>query len=176
MSQPANLLIISLALFLAAAPAYSQAPGADTLDVQVISVSSTDSTLVAAAGLSQGVRPETGGIVYLPFVYMGAERRNRIARCMVKTVEDSTCLMKIILSTATVRPNYRIMLYNLSKSPAEEFAAASQAEPRSKPFYKRRWFWIAGGAAAVAAILAATTGSSGSKSNRGTVTVSGSLP
>jgi len=174
MSQPANLLIISLALFLAAAPAYSQASGADTLDVQVISVSRTDSTLVAAAGLSQGVRPETGGIVYLPFVYMGAEHRNRIARCMVKTVEDSTCLMKIILSTATVRPNYRIMLYNLGKPPAEEFAAASQAESRSKPFYKRRWFWIAGGAAAAAAILAATTGSS--KSNRGTVTVSGSLP
>ena len=176
MRRHGSLFIVSMRIFLGAATAYCQDSVADTLDAVVISVSPTDSTLVAGAGLSQGVYPETGGIVYLPFIYLGAEHKNRIARCLVETVEDSTCLMKIVTSTATVRPNYRIMLYNLRKPLAERFAEAPRAEPRSKPFYKRKWFWIAGGTAAAVAILAATGGSSGSKSNRGTIEVSGSLP
>jgi len=172
MIRPFSQFTVSIAVFLGAATAaYCQDSMADTLDAVVISVSQSDSTLVAGAGLSQRVYPETEGIVYLPFIYLGGEHKNRIARCVVETVEDSTCLMKIVASTATIRPNYRIMLYKLG-----EIAAAPRAEPRKKPFYKNKWLWIAGGTAAAVAILAATGGSSGSKSNRGTIIISGSLP
>ena len=155
-------------------PLYGQGAVSDTLDVEVVAVEN-DSALIAGAGLKQGVSPYTEGIVYLPFLYRGAEYKNRIARCAASMVQDSTCQMRILYSTARVRPNYRIMLFNLAGQQEEEIAAQPQP-PQKVPFYRKKWFWIAGGAAATAAILVITGGDSDSKSNSGTINVSGSLP
>ena len=45
---------------------------------------------------------------------------------------------------------------------------------KSVPFYRRRWFWMAGGAAVAATVIVVLTGKSGS--NRGKVVITGHLP
>ena len=164
-------LLFALLLFAAGSLGAQVAP-VDTLDADVRWVDSKDSVLVAGAGLSQGVTLQTGAVVYVPIYYQGVEYRNRVARGMVTAAEDSTCRVKISAYTAPVRPGYRILLYGI-RLPAVSLTEQPLSREK-KPFYKRKWFWLAGGAAATAAIIVVTRG--GSKSNSGKVVITGRLP
>lgn len=169
-----NFFSTALLLVAAAAcPLPAQAVRPDTLESQVLWASARDSTITVAAGLKDGVRPGTQGIVYLSVDYLGGTWRNRIARCVLDTATYGGCTMKVVAFTAPVRPGYSVMLFGLTgPGPAE---LAEQREPARRPFYTRRWFWIVGGAAAATAI-AILAGGGGGSSSTGTVTVSGSLP
>ena len=167
------LITILLVLAAGASPLAAQASRPDTLYTQVLSVSDRDSTLTAGAGLLAGVRPGTEGIVYIPIDYQGHTWHNRIARCVLDTATDSVSTMKIIAATAPVRPGYAILLYGIASPQAPALAVRPKAS--EKPFYRKRWFWIAGGAAAAVLIVVAAGGGGGSPST-GTVTVSGDLP
>ena len=171
-----SILIATLILLLRGmAPA--QTGAADSLDVPLLEVDNTDSLFTAAAGMSSGVSLDTRGVVYLTINYLGVQYRNRVARGFVVTAGDSTCRLKILESTAPVRPGYRVLLYGLRPAPPVAAATFERKAAVNKPFYKRRWFWIAGGAAAATAILAASGGGGkSSPSGSGTVTITGSLP
>ena len=170
-------ILLATLLLLLRVMAPAQTGTADSLDVPLLEVDNTDSLVTAAAGMSSGVSLETRGVVYLTVTYLGVQYSNRVARGLVVTAGDSTCRLKILESTAPVRPGYRVLLYGLRPEPPVAAATFERKSAVNKPFYKRRWFWIAGGAAAATAILAATSGGGKSTpSTRGTVTITGSLP
>ncbi|OGG00905.1 MAG: hypothetical protein A3F83_06470 [Candidatus Glassbacteria bacterium RIFCSPLOWO2_12_FULL_58_11] len=178
MTAKISLLLSTLLLLLLRGTTLAQAPEADSLDVPLLEVDNTDSLVTAGAGMRSGVNLDTRGVVYLNIFYQGVQYGNRVARGIVVTAADSTCRLKILESTAPVRPGYRVLLYGLRPAPPYVATTFERKAAVKKPFYKRRWFWIAGGAAAATAILAATSGGgkSGPSSSRGTVAITGSLP
>ena len=165
-----SLLFSCLLIVLETGLLGAQVETVDTVDVAVEWVSGTDSVVAAAAGLSQGVTLATKALIYVPVQYSGATYKNRIARGTVIAVEENTCRVKIVASTARVRPGYRVLLYGLS-APVSELAGE---KPPKVPFYKKRWFWLASSAAATAIVITLTRGSG--KSNTGTVVITGDLP
>jgi len=170
-----SFLLLTIYLVIQTGSLRAQAGQPDTIDTGVRQFSLTDSVLFAGAGLPQGVTLQTKALVYLPVFYRGAQFRNRVARGQVVTAEDSTCIVKIDAFTAPVRPGYRILLYGLTPRVAEPVPLAVKEETgKTVPFYKRRWFLLAGGAVATAAVVAIITRKSGS--NNGKVVITGRLP
>ncbi len=176
LSKLLTLLLLGVAALPALAAEGEKEPGTDSLDVEVRRVMEADSLLVAGAGVSPGVGIGTKAVVYVPFYYLNARHKNRVARGLVVSTTDSTCQVRMTAMSAPVRPGYRTLLYEI-QHPVIPPTAEVRRKPvgEKKPFYKRKWFWPAVGTAVAAAIII-TVGNKASSPNQGTVSISGTLP
>jgi len=172
-----TLLLLSLPAGTALAQQVPERSAADSLDVDVRWVTEEDSSAVVGAGTIDGVGIGTRAVIYVPFFYRGAPQKNRVARGLVISSADSTCRVRLSAATAPVRPGYRALLFGILP-PAVPQIAGLEPKPaqQKKPFYKQIWFWPVVGAALTTTIVVTASRSGGSKSNRGTVSISGSLP
>jgi hypothetical protein len=172
-----TLLLLSLPAGTARAQQVPEQSGVDSLDVDVRWVTEKDSLAVVGAGTIDGVGIGTSAVIYVPFFYRGTPHKNRVARGLVISSADSTCRVRLTAATAPVRPGYRALLYGIIP-PAVPQVAELGPKPaqKKKPFYKQIWFWPVVGAALTTTVVVIASGGGGSKSNRGTVSISGSLP